>query len=48
MSLNDKLYDLYAHLTNNADKIEHNQILFDIYEGTLLKYILMDLRETLS
>lgn len=48
MALNDKLPLLYEHLKNNADKIEHNQILFDVYEGTLLKYILYDLRETLS
>jgi hypothetical protein len=47
-SLEQKIPALLAHIEANQSLIKHNSILFDIYEGDLLKYILDDLKDQLS
>jgi len=48
MSLESKIPTLLANIENHSATIKHNSILFDIYEGDLLKYIMEDLKSQLS
>lgn len=46
--LKEEIPLLMAHVQKNAPLTAHNAILFDIYEGNLLEYVLVDLKKQLS
>lgn len=48
MSLRDDIPELLDYIKSNAATINHNAILFDIYEGYLVEYVLKDLKKQLS
>ena len=47
-SLIDKIDILLDHINSHANYIDHNKILFDIFNGNLSEHILKDLEATLS
>lgn len=48
MSIRQLIPQFNKALAQQAKQLEHNSILFDIYEGRLLKYIVADLEKQLS
>ena len=48
MALKDRVSELLDHINNNADYIEHNRVLLDMFNGNLSQYILEDLERALS
>jgi hypothetical protein len=48
MSLADQVDVLFDHIVGQGKIISHNDDLFNIYEGELLKYVLADLQNQLS
>lgn len=48
MSLRNEIQAIVAYVKDKAPLIEHNNQLFDIYEGLLLEYLIKDLKQQLS
>lgn len=48
MSLRNDIPALLKHIEKHSDTLEHNAQLFDIYEGDLVKYVLIDFAKQLS
>jgi len=48
MMLKNEIKDVLELAQSNKDTLAHNEILFDIYEGDLLTYVLQDLKASLS
>jgi hypothetical protein len=48
MALRDDIPALLKHIEKNSETLIHNAQLFDIYEGDLVKYVLLDFAKQLS
>lgn len=48
MALKDKVPSLLEHIKNNAEYLEQNKIVLDIFQGNLKKYVLEDMKNSLS